>query len=259
MIVYGFHLSHCEKLICEFEDVGYVQTYYSCIVKSMDNSNNKITITEHTGVHKANKNDNDVKGIYMNDVNPKYIPANLGSLFKLTSLEMQRSNLIEIKSKDFEGMQNLENLILLKNGLTSVPMDAFVTLPNLRIIFLSYNEIEELPNGIFSNNPNLEHIHLYKNNIKFLGSGLFNGLMKLNKVDLRVNYCVSEQFEGTSEIMQLKNDIKMNCFNPNEVPAPKTLNAKVNEFKTTLSNFFDNLFKKLLKANNELKNQTMDY
>ena len=65
---------------------------------------------------------------------------------------MMNTKLIEIKAKDFHGMQDLEFLSLHNNKLSSVPLDAFATLTKLKLISFISNQIEELPNGIFNNN-----------------------------------------------------------------------------------------------------------
>ena len=97
---------------------------------------------------------------------------------------------------------------------------------------------------------------------------LFHGLNKLKIVDLRWNICVNKLYNESTEIIQLKKDIKMKCKNPNEVPAMTTtttqtpatttaqnpMNADFIEFKKSLSNFFDNLFTEILEANGKLKN-----
>ena len=59
-------------------------TFHTCDVTSLDNTNNNITITGHNGVHQSNKNDADVKVIYIHDTNTKYMPECLGTLFNLT-------------------------------------------------------------------------------------------------------------------------------------------------------------------------------
>ena len=96
-------------------------------------------------------------------------------------------------------------------------MKVFATLKKLSIIDLRYNQIEELPNGIFENNLNLEQIDLQYNNIKYLGTGMFNSLTKLNEVYLMNNICLNENYNGATNISQLKEDIEMYCKNPNEI------------------------------------------
>ena len=66
----------------------------------------------------------------------------------------------------------------------------------------------------FSINLSLEHINLNNNKIKYSGSGVFDQLKKLNKVYLRSNICVNKDF---SDINQLKEDIKLECNNPNDL------------------------------------------
>ena len=226
MVLYESQLSHGEKLNCKFkdEDIYPVGNLYSCNVRSFVNQHDNITIEGYSGVHETNKNDNDVKAIQIFITEAKYIPANLGFLSNLTAFGMFITDLIEIKAKDFQGMQNLEDLSLFMNDLRSLPSDAFASLTKLRMISLGWNKIEELPIGLFSNNVNLKSIGLDNNKIKFLGSGLFDTLTKLYHVNLEVNICVSKDYDGATAITQMKEDIKLYCKNPNEVPASTTLN-----------------------------------
>ena len=133
-------------------DYSIVGSFYSCVVTSLDNPNNNLKIDGYSGEHKANKNDADVKGIYILGTNTKYIPTNLGTFSNLTALRMWRTQLVEIKAKNFHGMQDLEILSFHGNKLSSVPLDVFATLTKLKYIYFSENQIEELPNGIFKNN-----------------------------------------------------------------------------------------------------------
>ena len=140
---------------------------------------------------------------------------------------MKASNgteLVEIKSKDFHGMQNLELLYLNNNNLKSVPLDAFASLTKLIHISLDSNQIEELPNGIFEKNLQLEDIILSNNNIKYIGAELFTDLgMSLMFVNLEGNICINEFYSVfRRKLIQLNEDIKMNCQKPDEVPATTT-------------------------------------
>ena len=228
ILVCGSQLCHGVKLECGFGDVYYFSFdwLYSCKVTSLDNPNNNLNIDGYSGYHKANKNDADVKGILIHETNTKYIPLNLGSLFNLTALHMVRTQLVEIKATDVHGMQDLEELNFWDNKLSSVPLDAFTTLTKLKYIFLTSNQIEELPNGIFNNNLELNSIHLEYNKIKYLGAEIFNNLKELYFVGLDDNICVSKNYYGATEINQLKDDIKMKCKNPNEVPAMATTTTR---------------------------------
>ena len=215
--------SNGEMLNCEFGDVEYnggfdiVATLYSCKVTSLENPHNNLTIEGYYGEHKPNKNDADVKVIWIRGTNTKYIPTNLGSFSILTALRMEVTQLIEIKAKDFHGMQDLEFLSFHNNKLSFVPLGAFATLTKLRFIYLSANQIEELPNDIFKNNLELEEIYLSNNGIKYLGTGLMNGLKKLDYVDLFGNICINHFYVGAAQITLAKDDIKLNCTKPNAI------------------------------------------
>ena len=81
ILVCGSQLSHGVKLDCEFKnfDFGIGGSLYTCDVTSFDNPHNNLNIEGYYGDHKANKNDADVKGIWIYRTNTKYIPTNLGS------------------------------------------------------------------------------------------------------------------------------------------------------------------------------------
>ena len=130
---------------------------------------------------------------------------------------MKNTQLIEIKARDFLGMQNLESISFFYNKLSSIPLDAFATLTKLRFIDLSWNQIEELPNGIFENCLDMKEIYLNHNKIKYLGTELFHGLKKLDWVDLERNICVNHYYIGATKINQLKDDIKLNCTKSNAI------------------------------------------
>ena len=210
--------SNSEQLNCEFKNIIYFKfdTLYSCTVTKLKNEDNNKIITVTNGTHTLNKNDNDVKGIWLNGAGIEYFPSGLGLLFHLTAFVVQNTQMVSLSSENFIGMKNLEYLGFYDTKLSFVPSNAFSKLTKLKMITLSQNQIEELPFNVFANNLNLESIRLNGNKIKFLGSGIFDVLTKLNYVGLRDNLCLSKDYNGTAEIMQLKNDIEINCKIQNE-------------------------------------------
>ena len=236
MLCVVFHLSFCEILNCRFKDhTFYRVNFYTCFVTSFDITINNVVITGHNGVHEPNKNDTDVKAIYIQETDTKYIPENLGRLFNLTVLWIGSTQIFEVNDKRFQGMINLEQLFLNSNKLTSIPLNTLIDLMKLKIISLSSNRIEDLPNGIFKNNLNLEQIKLFNNKIKFLGSTLFDGLTKLYHVDLEGNVCINKWYKDITEMVQLKKDIKTQCFYSNENP-PTTTTQEPKEIQQILLN-----------------------
>lgn len=218
LILVEFQLCCGENLNCDFKNSDYelAGSLYSCFVSPLDNSDKHMTLTGSWGVHLTNKNNNEVKAIYISFTNVKFIPTNLESIFNLKALTMHATNLFEIKSSDFHGMQELEHLYLGKNELTSISSNVFSTLPKLRYINLYTNKLEELPHGLFDNNINLEEIHLDYNKIKYIPARIFDYIKKLNRVYLSSNICIDKSFNGGS-INQFKNDIEASCFKPIEV------------------------------------------
>ncbi|CAO1294717.1 unnamed protein product, partial [Diamesa serratosioi] len=91
----------------------------------------------------------DVQKIEIYDANIKRIPKNIGLLFNLTHFTMINTNLVEIESQDFNGMQDLEVLDLTGNRIELVSIDAFSILTKLKLFSLSYNQLEEISNGVF--------------------------------------------------------------------------------------------------------------
>ena len=69
----GSQWIHGAKFNCEFRDLDYtfVDLYnlYSCVVTSLVNPHNNITVDGYSGKHEANKNDADVKGIRIHGTN----------------------------------------------------------------------------------------------------------------------------------------------------------------------------------------------
>ena len=190
----GIHSIYGETLPCLFKTYNYFTStsLYSCFVNSFDNRNDNKVITGFNGMHMANKYDTDVIQIYIHDTNTKFIPANLGFLINLQTLCLETSQLIEIRSKDFHGMQNLEYLSLNNNKLTSLPSDVLSSLTKLK------------------------HISIEHNQIKYIGYGLIDQFKNMHYVDLRSNNCINKNYSGSSAIIQLIEDVKENCMISND-------------------------------------------
>ena len=225
-LIGGSQFSNGENLNCELRQADFGSFWgwiYSCDVIAFENPNDDKVITGYTGIHQPMKNHNDIKAIFIHDTNVIFIPAHLGQSLSIIALNMYKTSVIEIKSKDFQYMPDLEYISFWTNKLTNLPSDVFSTLPKLKTIYLSTNQIEELPVGLFSNNQNLIHIYLHENKLKNIGTGMFDGLTKLIAFDTRNNNCINKYYGGTSEILQLKHDIKTICKYPFE-----SLDVKLN-------------------------------
>ena len=75
---------------------------------------------------------------------------------------------------------------------------------------------------------------------------MFDGLTKLNLVYLDNNVCIDKMYSGSTAIIELKEDIKTQCFNPNEIVKPRS-NFLINIEK--VSNFLDQIMIGLMETN----------
>ena len=59
-------INHGEKFNCNFKIASYWRwrSVNSCEVTTLNNPHNNMTITEYSGVHKPDRNDNAVKAIF---------------------------------------------------------------------------------------------------------------------------------------------------------------------------------------------------
>lgn len=78
---------------------------YSCTVKSLEYNEN-MTVDGYNGDHNPKRNDSDVGAIDLDSLDILKIPSKIGFLFHLIYFYMHNSNLTEIKSDDFQGMQD---------------------------------------------------------------------------------------------------------------------------------------------------------
>lgn len=222
MLLYAnLQLCHGQKINCIFQyEVAFfgLPSLYTCVVATtLENKNGSMVITGHTGYHKSSKTDSDVRFINIHSGNTITIPTDLGTLFNLTALAITHSRLMEIKSADFDGMENIEHLYLEHNNLTFIPIDAFCNLLKLKTVELMGNQITELENGIFIRNVHMSMVSILENRIHYIGSRLFHGFKNLKTVYANGNLCLTKTYNGTKEITELNRDIHFQCKKENEI------------------------------------------
>ena len=98
---------------------------------------------------------------------------------RITGLNLENKGIIEIKSKSFLGLRDLQILNLYNNDLRSLDGELFVGLKNLYGLRLSNNKLSSLPPEIFKDLMNLEKLFLRDNQIKDIPERLFVGVNKL--------------------------------------------------------------------------------
>lgn len=250
-------ICHGIKLNCEFEDEteeegldSFYDFKYCCTVKSLEYNEN-MTVDGYNGDHKPNRNDSDVEAIFLYSLDIFKVPSKIGFLFHLIYFYMEYLNLTEISSDDFQGMQDLEKLYIVRNNLSFIPSDAFITLTKLKYLIMGSNQIEELPIGLFSNNLDLEFVHLQDNKIKYVASGLFNELTKLNSLMFHDNICFPNDHE--LGIIQMKKHIEKYCKSPNQA-----IEVKMNEITTEIKTELVDMNKMMKQLLNDIGVQQKD-
>lgn len=113
----------------------------------------------------------------------------LKGLFNLKYLDLQFTNITEVKREFFRDLKNLEIMDLSHNLITKFDEDVFWDLKNVKKIEFDSNEYLEgvLPEKLFRGLTKLEDIDMDQNNIKTLPVGIFNGLINLKSIDLANN------------------------------------------------------------------------
>ncbi|CAG9563755.1 unnamed protein product [Danaus chrysippus] len=105
---------------------------------------------------------------------------------RLLYLDLSHNSIKKIELLTFEGMRNIETLLLSYNEIKSVGLN-FVRFINLKMLELDHNELTSLSEGSLKNLLNLEHLNLSSNQLNTIQEDSFRGLQKLQEIDLSNN------------------------------------------------------------------------
>ena len=128
----------------------------------------------------------------------------------IRSLGVAEKGLTSLRAGDFEGMSNLQDLVLSgerketrlperryvsvfewwDGGLTSLPVGVFDGLDRLQSLGLGGNQLTTLPVGVFDGLDSLEGLYLNDNQLTTLPAGVFDGLDSLERLALHGNRLV---------------------------------------------------------------------
>ena len=96
--------------------------------------------------------------------------------------------ILVLKSGDFEGLANLDDLQLTDSGLETLPEDVFDGLTGLTSLYIIRNNaLETLPQGTFDGLTSLRALHLAENSLSELPEAVFGGLVSLESLQLGGN------------------------------------------------------------------------
>ncbi|CAO1301425.1 unnamed protein product [Diamesa tonsa] len=205
-------LSNGFELKCKFVDIEYSNwgNKYTCNAINFNIQQSNVIIVSANGRHQNGKSDIDVQQIIINNQNSAYFPHGLGNLFpRLRGINIQHSDLKNIKREDFKGLENLQAL------------------------YLDHNLIEVIPENTFDDLKSLEALWMNQNNLKIIDPNIFT-LLKLREADFEGNVCVNLYADSESAIEDLQNQIAEKCGRPLSLQI-ETIKDKVKDLEFNLS------------------------
>ena len=124
------------------------------------------------------------------------------------AMELSIEEIPALKSGDFEGISNLNSLLMIDSGLETLPEDVFDGLTSLtRLYIIGNDDLEELPEGIFEGLTSLETLHVSGNAaLGELPEGIFGGLTSLGFLHLAENSLTElpeDIFDGLTSLQLL--------------------------------------------------------
>lgn len=161
---------------------------YKCIAKNLTITSEHERISSISGFHKAQKANEDVQILIIENQDCHYLPMNLNLHFP-----------------------NIYHLDVRNTGLKGVSSEKMEMFPKLRHLYLRNNPIEVLPENLFEHNPLLEFIDLSDNRIKTVGRNIFKPLDKLIALNIERNVCIDGFAIEVESIESLKTEINKKC------------------------------------------------
>jgi hypothetical protein len=139
--------------------------------------------------HLAGKNDDDVRGIVINNQEMNFLPKGIELFFKnIRAIHTPYSKLKAITSDDLKGFPELE--------VASFPV----------------NQVQFLDGDLFIHNPKLQYFDFDNNQITNIGPDFFKPLKFLQFAKLENNLCINSMSENNvTEIQKISRDISFKC------------------------------------------------
>lgn len=203
------------KIECEFNDIGYalIGYRYTCIVKSMNFSDNPTDITAWSGMHINGRSDDDVTFIWWQR---KYCPG---------------FNLKVVPKKFTNFFPNIRGLVFERCSFEELQSDDLVEYKNLQWFEVSETyKLERIPGNYFACTPDITFLNFHGNRIKYVGEGAFEHLKNLKIVYFAGNDCADSTYYGNVDLLELFKKLKAQCpdkaseikFDPTYCPAIAT-------------------------------------
>ncbi|XP_048874033.1 biglycan a [Brienomyrus brachyistius] len=120
--------------------------------------------------------------VQCSDLNLHYIPREIPHDTRL--LDLQNNLIVGLGEHDFEGLSNLETLVLENNQISMVHPQAFHPLKKMKKLYISHNLLTAIPKNLPTS---LVELRVNDNRIKRVPHGAFSGLDKMNSIEMGRN------------------------------------------------------------------------
>lgn len=183
-------------------------------------------------------------------------PNDFNGANNLLEIILANTTIEALKNNSFQGAKQLQVLSITNGNLNKIGKDAFRGLSILDQLNLHKNQLKSLESGIFDGLVSLQTFNCYFNSLTEIPADLFNKTRKLRAIDLSTNKIISidNKTFGNLKFLQLIN-LNDNQLSSLQAPFVQHLEVKNN----LIDNFFiPNYLIQLSIANNSLSKLSCD-
>lgn len=147
-------------------------------------------------------------------IQQEFTTININGSQKLTNVQgfSARDHQIHFLPKNIKAFfPKLEVLELFKTGLKKISSRDMKNLENLKYLSLSHNKIEVLEANLFQYNRGLKTVILNNNKISLIEPTAFKGLVDLKHLQLQNNHCINKAESNFMDVENLIESSKIIC------------------------------------------------
>jgi Leucine rich repeat len=163
-----------------------------------------LTIIDSIEFSFSTARDEKMEGLWLTGKSVTFLPIQVNETFpNLMIYEAGSLSIKELARENFLGLKKLKSLNLYGNKIERIASDIFIDLTSLENLILCENF--QFSTFFYC------CLILDNNQLQFIHPNVFKSLKNLQKVFLRENRCIDEDFEGKTEILKLTHGLKEKC------------------------------------------------
>ena len=160
---------------------------YTCNARVIFSGDPKF-VEEVSTNHLAGRNNNDVNGILIQNLNLGFIPGNISNFFP-----------------------NLHTINAVVCGITEIKREDIKSFRKLQQFDVDQNNIREIPNGFFEENLDLLFISFSNNPMRHIAHNVFDHLNSLERLHFGANFCINTYGQNRTAVLDLMFRVAVNC------------------------------------------------